>query len=368
VQRANVEATRSDIRLAEATLRRDVTTQYLAALQSAATAALQDSLIRTAQAQLDLATARVAVGSATPLDVKRAEVALGQQRVNALQARQTAFSNRLDLFRTIGVPFQEAAQLTTRFALELPAVDSASLADEAMRRNPALAARRTREEVAGLLVKGARGDYLPTLGFNASVSSFGNTFTSTDGLVTSALLNKRGACQQTGFIRQTVGQAFDPATCNAISLTPGEISAARAGNGRLFGMRRNPYSLNIGVSLPVFNNFTREQRVQEAIASRNDAEYLLRQDELRLRADLALIPRQLGTAREVVQVQGQNSQTAREALQLAEERYRVGLGTFIDVAQARDDYARAQTNYINAVYDYHRAIASLEFTVGRPLR
>jgi outer membrane protein TolC len=46
----------------------------------------------------------------------------------------------------------------------------------------------------------------------------------------------------------------------------------------------------------------------------------------------------------------------------------VGLGTFIDVAQARDEFARAQTSYINAVYDYHRAIAALEFTLGRALR
>jgi outer membrane protein len=368
VQRANAEAVRSDVRLADAQLRRDVTVQYLAALQAEATAALQDSLIRTAQAQLELAQARVAVGSATPLDVKRAEVALGQQRVNALTARQTAFSSRLDLFRTIGVTVQEGAQLTSRFPLELPEVEAQSLTAEALRRNPALEATRTREDAAQLGIRSARGQYLPSLSFQAGVSGFGNRFMSNGFLVQQELASRQGLCRQTGFVQSVVGQPFDPASCNAISLAPAEVSAARARNPQLFDYSRNPYQLSLQLSLPIFNGFTREQQVQEAIATRNDAEYRRRQQELQVQNDMALAPRQLRTTREVVQVQAQNSVTAKEALQLAEERYRVGLGTFIDVAQARDEFARAQTSYINAVYDYHRAIAALEFTLGRALR
>jgi len=29
---------------------------------------------------------------------------------------------------------------------------------------------------------------------------------------------------------------------------------------------------------------------------------------------------------------------------------------------------RAETNYVNAIYDYHKALATLEAAVGRPLR
>jgi outer membrane protein len=69
-----------------------------------------------------------------------------------------------------------------------------------------------------------------------------------------------------------------------------------------------------------------------------------------------------------VELQETNSVAAREALSLAEERYRVGASTFVDVAQARADYERAETERINAVYDYHKAFAALESAVGRPLR
>ena len=44
------------------------------------------------------------------------------------------------------------------------------------------------------------------------------------------------------------------------------------------------------------------------------------------------------------------------------------IAAFIDVAQARSDYERAQNELINAVYQFHRDFASLELAVGRPLR
>ena len=59
---------------------------------------------------------------------------------------------------------------------------------------------------------------------------------------------------------------------------------------------------------------------------------------------------------------------AREELLLAQERYRVGAATFLDLSDARASYARAESERINAAYEYHRAFAALESAVGRPLR
>ena len=67
-----------------------------------------------------------------------------------------------------------------------------------------------------------------------------------------------------------------------------------------------------------------------------------------------------------MQLQEQNRTAAREALALAQERYRVGANTFVDVTQARADYERAETDRINAIYEFHKAFAALESAVGRP--
>ena len=76
----------------------------------------------------------------------------------------------------------------------------------------------------------------------------------------------------------------------------------------------------------------------------------------------------LTTSVRTVQIQEQNSAAARDALYLAEERYKVGAATFVDVTDARAAYERAENDRIGAVYDYHKAFAALENAVGRPLR
>ncbi len=67
-------------------------------------------------------------------------------------------------------------------------------------------------------------------------------------------------------------------------------------------------------------------------------------------------------------LQGQNAEKAREELNLAQERYRVGASTFLEVTEARASLERAETERINAIYDYHKAFAALESAVGRSLR
>jgi len=56
------------------------------------------------------------------------------------------------------------------------------------------------------------------------------------------------------------------------------------------------------------------------------------------------------------------------ACAFAEERYRVGAATFLDVVTSRGTFEQAQIDRINSVYDYHKAFAALENAVGRPLR
>jgi outer membrane protein len=368
LQRANAEAVEADIVGAEQLLRSNVTQQYLLALQQQARAQLQDSLVATAQAQLELAKARVAVGAATVLDVRRAEVTVGQQQVLAIQARNNAAVEKLRLFQQMGVEQPGDAQLTTRFAVTDAPLALPELLAQARQANPTVNALRSRERVASLGVRSAKGEYMPTLNLSAGVSGYGNQYTNSGVLVSQALGQKQGQCRQIAEIRQIAGQPANPGACSAITLTPAEIADARSGNGRLYDFTRSPYSINASLSIPIFNGFSREQRVQEAVVLRNEAEYNTRAQELRLNADVTSAFLTLQAQRQTVALQEQNAATAREALMLAQERYRVGASSFIDVSQARDAFAQAQTDHINAVYEFHRAFAALENAVGRPLR
>jgi len=126
--------------------------------------------------------------------------------------------------------------------------------------------------------------------------------------------------------------------------------------------------VSASLSLPIFNGFRREQQIEQAAVQRRNAENNTRTQDLRVTADVTAAWLQLNTAQQTVTLQEQNVRTARTALSLAQERYRVGAISIVDLVQARGDYERAETDRITAVYDVQRAFAALENAVGRPLR
>ncbi|MDQ6926254.1 MAG: TolC family protein, partial [Candidatus Eremiobacteraeota bacterium] len=369
LQRASREAVDADIGGAGEQLRTQVSQQYLTALQQQARAELQDTLVATAQTQLELAKARVAVGAATVLDVRRAEVAVGQQQVLGIQARNQAGVERLRLLQMIGIEPTSDVRLTSRFTVADPGLSLDNLLAQARTGNPSLNALRARERVADLGVRSAKGTYLPTLNLQADVSAYSNQYTSTNGLVSGALTQQVQQCEQQAQVRAiATGQPFDASSCAGLTLTPAQITTARAAGGNFFSFARNPYTVSAYLSFPIFNGFNRELQVQTAQADRYDAESRVRAQELQLTADVTAAFRTLDAERQVVAQDERSVAIAKEALYLAQERYRVGAGAFLDVSQARDDYNRAQTDFLTAVYEYHRAFATLENAVGRPLR
>ncbi len=367
----NQDATETDINAAEQRLRTDVTTQYLSALQAQARAVLQDTLLTTTAAQLQLARARLQVGSGTQLDVQRAEVADGQQRVASINARNLAAIEVVRLFQLIGVQQTEGVQLDPNLAAT-PTVELQSILDMAQKANPQIEGLRLREEGFKRAVSSARGGYIPTLSLSANVS--GNTFrsTNTNQLISSSqasVLGQRASCIRSEEVRAALNLSNSLSQCQAIAFTPAQESAIRAQQGTYpFDFTRNPYSFSAQFSLPIFNGFRREQSIEQAQVQRRNAVNDLRTQELKVTADVQSAYLSLTTARQTVALQEQNVATARTVLELAQERYRVGAISLVELVQARGDFERAETDRISAIFDVQRAFTALEAAVGRPLR
>jgi outer membrane protein len=166
-----------------------------------------------------------------------------------------------------------------------------------------------------------------------------------------------------------VGAGLAPRVCNGLVWDPSRGDVIRASNNQFpFKFTRSPFSMSAFITMPIFDNLNREQNVQEAMIQRDNAKFNVRATELRLTADVAQAYLNLKTAIKTTQMQEINAQRAREELSFAEERYRVGAATFLDVTTSRGTFEQAQIDRLNAIYDYHRAFAALENAVGRPLR
>lgn len=368
---ANRDAVEAEVVGQEALLRASVTDQYLTVLQQQSLADLQDTLVATAEAQLALARAREAVGSATRLDVTRAEVALGQQRVAALQAENQVEIEKLRLFQAIGIEPQAGVRLTSEFPITPLEQSLEELLSLARAQNPVLKATEAREHAASLGVAQARSLYTPSLSINTGWGGYTQQFADDEFPIAQAqaqMAQARASCFAQDSLRE--GAGLTPrGGCDAIVFTPQDEADIRAANSVFpFDFTKDPWAISASISLPIFNGFQREQQVQQAAAARNDARHALRAQELALTADVTAAYLSLSTALRTVQLQEQNAAAARAELTLAEERFRVGAATFIEVTQSRGTFETAENDRINAIYNYHKAFAALESAVGRPLR
>jgi outer membrane protein len=372
LQRANRDAVEADITGATETLRSDVSQQYLTALQAEANADLQDSLVVASQQELVLAQAREIVGSGTQLDVQRAEVALGIQKVAALKARNQIDIEKLRLSQLIGIQPQTDVKLTSQFTVTPVRQTLQELVSLAQQQNPSVLALRSRQHVADLNVRREKGEYSPTLTLSTGIGGYTYGFADPNFPVQQASADldaSKASCIRTEEVRAALNLSNQLAQCSAMSFTPVQAQAIRDQNAKFpFNFTRSPRSISATLSLPIFDGFSREQRLQEAMANRSDARYGVRAKELALTADVTAAYLFLQTAEKTVVLQEQNAAKAKQELKLVQDRYRIGATTYVDLTEARATYERAESDRINAIYDYHKAFAALESAVGHSLR
>jgi outer membrane protein len=372
LQRANRDAVEADITGASENLRSNVSQQYLSALQAEANADLQDTLVVASQQELILAQAREIVGSGTQLDVQRAEVALGLQKVQALKARNQVEIEKLRLFQLMGVSQPPNVKLASEFTVTPLNLNLQQLIESAHNQNPGVVALRSREHVAELNVKREKGEYSPTLSLSTGIGGYTYGYTNSSFPVQQAqaqLDAARSSCIRTEEVRAALNLSNQLAECQAMAFSDAQAQAIRSSNSKFpFNFTKSPRSISATLSLPLFDGFAREQRLQEAMASRSDARYSVKARELALTADVTAAYLTVVTAEKTVELQEQNAAKAKQELKLVQDRFRIGATTFVDLTEARATYERAESDRINAVYDYHKAFAALESAVGHPLR
>jgi len=382
-QKALQRATDEDISGAGVALTAEVSTQYLNTLQAGAQVEVAKQQVRRNEDFLALARARYRVGQATLLDVRQAEVTKGTGEVTLLRAVQAENEAKLDLLRRMGVESPVAIDqiaLSDSFPVTTPGFQLDSLLALAERQNPALRSFRAREHAADLDVRSAKTDFLPSLAVRAGWSGFTQQFTNENLLLGQTLADAQveaADCQFNNSVKSALSLGGEVPNCySRFGLIDGgsalldPVSQQIRDQNSVFPFRYTgqPFSANLVISLPIFTGFSRSLRLSEARAQQEDADEEVRARRLAVRTDVHARYLGLQTAYQAIGVQEFSRAAARDQLRLAQDRYRLGAGTALELSDAQTAVQRAETDYITAVYDYHKAIAALEAAVGRSLR
>jgi outer membrane protein len=302
---ANLNAAQYDVRLA-------TKEAYFDVLRAGDLVEVATAQVAQAERALRDADSRLRAGTTTRSDVLRARVALATAHDALASAGSSRTSSEFTLARITGSDSPiRAAPVPDDDSLPLP-VSREALVSAAVTSAPVARAAAANAQSADAAIRAARAQYLPTV-----LASGGY-----------------------GWLEQR-------------SINPRPVGG---------------WTLQMGVSYPLFNGFQREATVTraeaDAVAAHSaalDTERGVRADAVRAYDDATVAAQRIGFAREAVAA-------AREDLRVQELRYRAGASTFLDEVTSQLNLAQAETSLVQARYDYQIARAMLERVLGRELR
>jgi len=122
--------------------------------------------------------------------------------------------------------------------------------------------------------------------------------------------------------------------------------------------------VGLNISVPLFEGFRIKSRVKQAAHQAIQQRLSVRDYEMELHHELVTTLGNIKEADERILASGSSIWEAKEALRLAQLRYREGAGTHLDVMDAQVNLLAAQLNLIQAVLNHELAKAGLERMIG----
>lgn len=287
------------------------TQQFFDALSAQQLVRVREASVRRAEEQLNLATAKLHVGSATRSDSLRSLVNLGNAQVALITSQSSVASTQAELGRTIGADGQVAATDDSTFYSFTLGLDTVALKAEAMSRAPSVQSAEANAEAARASWKASKSGYFPTLALSGSTNWNGSN----------------------------------------------------SNDYQLFSQR----AVSLGLSWPIFNRFQREQTIQTRLSSLDVAEANAKDARRQIQASLTTQTAALEAARARIEITAVSIEAATEDLRVVNERYRVGAATVLDILNSQEALAQAEVDGITARFDYLKAKAQLEALIGRRL-
>lgn len=120
-------------------------------------------------------------------------------------------------------------------------------------------------------------------------------------------------------------------------------------------------AVGVNVDIPVFNGFRYTALAREAEMRAQAANERLLDLRNRISRDVRTSWLNANTAYQRVAVTQQLLQQANLALDLAQTRYKLGLGSIVELSQAQLQQTQGQISYAQAGYDYRLALAILRY-------
>jgi len=120
----------------------------------------------------------------------------------------------------------------------------------------------------------------------------------------------------------------------------------------------------LAIQWPLFDGLATYGRIRQAKANQNliDVSSEAQEDGIKLEVRSAWF--NFVQAKKSIEAQRENVQTAQSNLKIAQERYSLGLMSYLELQDVHLALSQAETNYQQALYDYNVALAAISRVTG----
>jgi outer membrane protein len=308
-QRADRDAAEARLKLTDLDLIYEVAERFYGLLAAEQIVKVYDEAIVQRRAHLHQAQVMVQADLRPGIDVSVTQADLSRAEMNQVQARNGADVAKVALDAAMGLageapPYHAVGDLT--YQPVTATLDN--LQATAQRLRPDLKALFDEARAAGAQIQQAKSDYFPT------------------------------ANAQAGYIAMSTG-----------------LPAA------------NNYYAGLVVTWPLFNGFRTEQQVAEAREHERAAEYAIADLRQRVIEEVHTTFLNWQASIAVIRKAEQTLNASREELHLADERYRQGLSSVVELDDAQRRFTEDSAAYVTALFDYSAARAAVERATGESL-
>jgi outer membrane protein TolC len=281
---------------------------YLETIATSARVVSQGAQVENAQAVYHQAEVRKEAGTNARIDVTRTLVELQgqQQRLNALQSDLR--KQKLARARLIGVPLDRELLLSDPLAFNPPAVpEPAAAVQQAFQKRWDLKAAESQVHAAEIAVSAARAERLPSASLTADYGVLGPSPVSNHGV----------------------------------------------------------YSVVGAINVPVYQGGRVKADVEQAEAALHQRQAELADQRGRVEQAVRTALIELETAIGEVRLAENNRGFANETLREARDRFNAGVATTVEVVQAQEQVASAESDYISGLFAFDLARISLSRATGQ---
>jgi len=305
---ASEQALQADLSTQRETVILNVKQGYFNVLATQRLLAVADETVRQNQKHLEQAQARFNVGLAAKFDVTQAQVQVANAELNQVTARNNVAVARETLRNALGLTGPLDFDVVDTFDVHQVSITEEEALAAAYGNRPEIQSLRAQQQAAANQITALKKDYLPSVQGNADYKFLGTDSPSKD----------------------------------------------------LWDVMAN-------INLNLFNGGLTTAQIGEQKANLSNLKF----SEEVLRQSVALEVRQavlnLQQAAESIRVSKKALQQARENLDLAEGRYKTGVGNIIELTDAQASLTTGEANHVQALYNYKTTVAALEKATARQL-